>query len=305
MKHAVPLIFVWALTACTTPDVMAPLAQAREEFTAFSTGIEEHLLHDAEEEREREERRAIAADGGVIGFVGDCDTTVARLDASGVSDCRLVEYFDPRDDAGSASELVDFRTIMDGYLTSLEALAGSKTPAQAQAQANAIVAAFGAPDAARPAAFERLGEVAREQQILISTSAGFFVNQLRVGALRRVIGQADAVLEDNLEVILAHLEPYDTDLLEAQARLLTARQNLLNAEGKDDPVAYVEAIENARTAYATFLKAQENSPVINFLQFRKSHAQLLARTRPGANVAEFVKYLEELRGLLDAANEEN
>lgn len=145
------------------------------------------------------------------------------------------------------------------------------------------MAAFGAPDAARPAAFERLSDVAREQPVLISASAWFFVNQLRACVLRRVIGQADAVLEDNLEVILAHLEPYDTDLLGAQARLLTVRQNLLDAEGKDDPVAYVEVIENARTAYATFLKAQENSLVINFRQFRKSHAQFLARTRPGTD----------------------
>lgn len=58
---------------------------------------------------------------------------------------------------------------------------------------------------------------------------------------------------------------------------------LVDAEGKDDPVAYVEAIENARTTYATFIKVQENSPVINFRQFRKSHAQLLARIRPDAD----------------------
>jgi hypothetical protein len=38
MMHAVHLIFVWALTACTMPDVMAPLVQARDEFTAFSKG---------------------------------------------------------------------------------------------------------------------------------------------------------------------------------------------------------------------------------------------------------------------------
>jgi hypothetical protein len=95
-------------------------------------------------------------------------------EAAVLSACNLVEYFDPRDDAGSASELADFRIIMDGYLTSLEALAASETATQAQAQAEAIVAAFGMPDPVRPAAFERLGASVRKSQTLITSPPVFW-----------------------------------------------------------------------------------------------------------------------------------
>jgi hypothetical protein len=304
MKHAVPLICVWAVTACTTPDVSTPLAQARAEFTAFSSGIDAQLLRDAAAERSRQEQRAIAADRAVIGFVGDCDTTVARLEAPVLSNCNLVEYFDPRDDAGSASELVDFRTIMNGYLTSLEALAASQTAAQAHAQAEAIVAAFGMPDAARPAAFEQLGASVRERQTLISTSTRLLVNRLRVGALRRAMREADAILDADLEVIVAHLEPYDTALILAQEGLTTARQRLLDAEGQGNPVAFAAAVEGARAAHAAFQQAEASSPITNLLQFRQTHTRLFARTWSGADATEFVEVLEELRVLFDAMNEE-
>ena len=304
MKHAVLLICVLPMTACTTPDVSTTLARARTEFSAFSSGIEAQVLRDAAAERGRQEQQAIAADRAVIGFVGDCDTTVARLEAPVLSDCNLVEYFDPRDDAGSASELVDFQIIMDGYLTSLEALAASETAAQAQAQAEAIVAAFGMPEAVRPAAFERLGASARERKTLITTSTRFLVNQLRIGALRRAMREADEVLDGGFEVIVAHLEPYDTDLISAQERLTSARQKLLDAEGQGNPVAYAEAVEGARAAHAAFQQAEANSPIINLLRFRQTHARLLARTQPGADASEFVGYLEELRALFDSVNEE-
>lgn len=304
MKYTALLLCMSTMTACTTPDVSTTLAQARTEFSAFSSGIEAQILRDAAAERGRQEQRAIAADGAVIGFIGDCDTTVARLEAPVLSACNLVEYFDPRDDAGSASELVDFQVIMDGYLTSLEALAASETAEQAQAQAEAIVAAFGMPEAVRPAAFERLGASVRERQTLITTSTRFLVNQVRIGALRRAMREADDVLDGEIEVIVAHLEPYDTDLIAAQERLTIARQKLLDAEGRGSPEAYAGAVEGARAAHATFRQAEAKSPIITLLRFRRTHARLLARTQPGADASEFVEYLEELRGLFDAVNEE-
>lgn len=304
MKQALLFVCSLAMTGCTTPDVSTELAQARAEFSTFSSGIESQVLRDAAAERDRQQQRAIAADRAVIGFVGDCDTTVARLEVAVLSACNLVEYFDPRDDAGSASELADFRIIMDGYLTSLEALAASETATQAQAQAEAIVAAFGMPDPVRPAAFERLGASVRESQTLITTSTRFLVNQLRIGALRRAMREADEILDREIEVIVAHLEPYDTDLVAAQESLLIARQKLLDAEGRGNPVAYAEAVEGARAAHAAFQQAEAKSPIINLLRFRQTHARLLARTRPGADASELVEYLEELRALFNSANKE-
>lgn len=304
MKRAISITCLLTMAACTTPDVTPTLAQARTEFIVFSSGIEAQIARDAAAERAREEQRALAADGAVIGFVGDCDTTVARLETVVLSKCNLVEYFDPRDDTGSASEVQDFLTIMDGYLTSLEALAASETPTQAQTQADAIVAAFEMPNAARPAAFERLGASLRARQTLIHTATGFFVNQARVGALRRAMQDADDVLEDGIPVIAAHLEPYDTDLILAQVSFTAARQTLLDAEGQSDPVRYAAAIRGARTAHAAFKQAEANSPIIKLFQFRQTHARLLALTQPGADTPEFVEYLEELRALYDAVKEE-
>lgn len=304
MKRTIPIACLLAISACTTPNVTPTLTQARTEFTAFSSGIKAKITRDAAAERARQEQRTLAADGAVIGFVGDCDTTVARLETVVLSKCNLVEYFDPRDDAGSASEVQDFLTIMDGYLASLEALAASETAAQAQTQADAIVAAFGMPSAARPAAFERLGASLRARQTLIRAATGFFVNQARLGALRRAMRDADDVLEDGIPVIAAHLEPYDTDLILTQANFAAARQTLLDAEGQGDPVRYAAAVRGARTAHAAFKQAEAKSPIIKLLQFRQTHARLLALTQPGANTSEFVEYLEELRALYDAVKEE-
>lgn len=110
-----------------------------------------------------------------------------------------------------------------------------------------------------------------------------------------------SAFSSGVEVIVAHLEPYDTDLISAQERLTIARQNLLDAEGQGNPVAYAEAVEGA---HAAFQQAEANSPIINPLRFRQTHARLLARTQPGADASEFVKYLEELRALFDSVNEE-
>lgn len=304
MNRALPITCLLAVSACTTPDVATTLSQARTEFTAFSEGIDPQIARNAAAERTRQEQRAIAADKAVISFVGDCDTFAEDAGVQVLSTCEIVEHFDPLDDAGDASEVMDFLAIMDGYLASLEALVASNSASEAQTQANAIVAAFGMPDAARPAAFERLGASLRDRQTLISTSTRFIVNQVRINALRRAMADADAVLEVAIPLVVAELDPFETERYAAQARFDTAQLAIVDVEGQGNPAAYAAAITEARAAHAAFKQAEANSPVIKLLQFRQTHARLLAMTRPGADATEFVEYLEELRALYDAVNEE-
>jgi len=304
MKHVLPLAFAAALSGCTTPDVSVTLTQTRAEFIALSENLDRQIIRDAAGERAREQDRAIVSGGSVIGFVGDCDTLAAQQEITVISDCVLVEYFDPRDDPGSATELKDFLTVIDGYLLSLERLAASQTADQAKQQTDEIVAAFGMPDEARPAAFERLGASLRTRQTSIGTSTRFFVNQARVRALRRAMADANALLEESSPIIVAHLSLYDSARVSAQAHFLTARQSMLDAESQGNPAALRSAVQEAREAFAAFKAAEANSPVVQFLQFRQTHARLLAMTQPGADASEFVEYFEELRALYDNINED-
>ncbi len=291
------------LAACSTPDISAELTQVRTDFDSFSEKVGPTVATQAQAEHARVEAQTLAAGGFVVELQGDCDVIAARDAGQVISSCRLVETFDPRDDAGSATEAQDFLTIMDAYLTSLEDLAASDTPAQARAKADALVAAFGTADADRPAAFERLGARVRDRQDLIATSTEFFVNQVRVAALRRVMAKADAVIEDAVPLVAAHLAAFDEPLLTAQENLLRADGAVLDAIEAGDQAAHATAIANLRNAHTAFQKAEAASPITQLYLFRAAHARLLARTRIGADPDEFVDALEELRALRDAAVE--
>lgn len=298
-----PLLLA-GVAGCTTPDISTDVSAARAQLTSITTALGPDLDVRAKAEHDRAQEAAIVADGAVIGLLGDCDTTQARESAAVLSECHIVEYFDPVTDPQSATEVSTFLALMDSYLTSIEALVGSDNPQQARAQAEAIILAFGTADANRPAAFERLGNSLRKRQTTITATTGFVMDQVRLTALRRVLRAADDAIGKAVPLVAAHLEDADLPLIEAQIALVDAQEAVNEAQGTRNPLAYRKAVKDLRAAHAAFVTAEAASPVVRLFQFRQSHAAMLARATTGVTPTEMVVLLEQLRALRDATQQE-
>ncbi|MGB1265763.1 MAG: hypothetical protein ACPG6L_08535 [Nereida ignava] len=304
MNRFIASSLILSVAGCATSDLSTSLTETRTQLTTVTAQVKPSITPLAVAERARAQDRAIQEDRPVIGLSGDCDTVASRSTPQVLSTCSIVEFFDPADDPGSATEVLEFLDIMDVYLTSLEALAASQTPQEARAQAQAVIVAFGTADASRPAMFERLGATLRDRKDLIGEGTGFLVNQARITALRRVIKDADIVIAEAVPIVATHLSFLDEDLLAAQAELLDAQEAAVLIEGASDPAGYRLAVARLRTSHAAFLKAEAESPVIRLFLFRQAHARLLERATTGITPTEFVNLLEDLRALRDAAQQE-
>lgn len=297
-------VLAMAMAGCTSPDVSAHLTATRTAYTSLQTQIGPDYAQKAKDEKAAAEARAIQTTSAVISYAGDCDYAAARESIAVLSNCTEVSYVDPAAEPGHGTEITDFLTLLDGYLTALEAIATSQSPAEARAQAQAVIEAFGQPDPARPKAFEQLGRVLRERQAVITQVTEFAVKQARVSALRRATQRAGPILIKAVPVVAELIEEQDTPLIEAQERLLEAQLAVNDLEGSNRPLAYRDAIKEAREAHKAFLTAQTESAGTKLYLLLRAHDQLIARLKPGADAEEFVDLLETLRDLRDAAKPE-
>ncbi|EBA01969.1 hypothetical protein RB2150_08769 [Rhodobacterales bacterium HTCC2150] len=302
-RRAVSLVML-ALAACTNPDISKELELTNTHFNALKEGIETEITASAKEEHRRIETQTILAKEPVIGVAGDCDTIAARDEPKVLSDCRIVESFDAADDPGGATEVQTFLVIMDNYLAALGSLVNSKSSTEVQEQTNAIVAAFGSADANRPAAFEKLGQFARDRKQSFAKGSAFLVYQIRLSALRRALKSAAPLINKTVPLVASHLESFDKPLLAAQTELHDAQDDVNNALGTGNVKVSRAASDRLRKAVKAFKTAEAASPVIQLLLFKQAHLRLVEKATNGGSASDIIDLLEELKTLNTTINEE-
>lgn len=284
---------------CAAPEVGPDIAAGRALLGAIATGTGPALDRRAAAEFRAAEDALIRAGQPVIELQGECDPFSDPPAATLRSDCRLHSLV-PRPSATDARSTRDFLAMLDSYLAALDGLARSASVDEARRQADALVAAFGQPSAARPAAFEEIAQAVRARRALIVEGSGFVLDQVRIMALRRAVRAAAQAVTDGLPVAAAYLETLDPRLETAFEAHLRARSELEEARLAGDPRRYRAAVDALRARTEALAAAQAASPAVQLRAFGEVHARLVRSLRHPGGLPRIVALLEQLRRLRDA-----
>lgn len=112
--------------------------------------------------------------------------------------------------------------------------------------------------------------------------------------------RADPVVGRMADVAAAWLDAQPGGLPVAQDRLLSAQEALIEAE---TPAARATAALEMRSAFGAFREAEAASPATRILLLRRMHAALAAGPSGPEGVATILETLEDIRTLVDLAEE--
>lgn len=293
MKY-LPLCCLLSLTACTTPDVTEEIMAASELLVTSSATFRPRLETQAKAERRTAEGRLIAQGAEVYELQG-----CMQSDNFGImADCRLVSAVDLSGGVVSASNSLDALDAIDGYFTSLLAIASSKSSDDVRQQANNLAAALKEASQARYVPLAQLATQATAKAEQAVAVTGFLASQVRVAQLRRVVRQADPAIEGLLQSVAAFLDLQSG--MSAQHEMLLAAQTEVGfAQTSGDQVRYRRALDRLKARHAAFIKAQNASAGNSLRLLRKLHGELLKRLNSPGAPSEILAVVTEIRTVVD------
>jgi hypothetical protein len=285
-----------ALVGCSTPDVSPGIGEAVALLAETDRQVRPTLESIAAIELADAEDAAMRDGAQVIGFDGDCDPVAAREQGQVFSQCRLIERAAPVTVAVNATQVILAIDTLGSYYAALLALAESDAPDEVAARSAALIDTLAAFDSENGTdAFATLA--ARKDPI--SRSAGFWVNQARIAALRKVMRRADPVIEELTETAVAWLDGQPGNVLVAYQAFLGTRTELVLATEAGDLGAQRRATEALRASHAALLQSEQQSPANHLLLLRKLHGDLLSRLSSPQSAGEFITTLEEIKAISD------
>jgi len=300
MRTPLPLLAL--LAACAAPDVTQDIAASRALLTAIQRDTGPALTRTASAEFRAAEDELIRQDEPVVELLQGCDPYATLPIGAIVQACRLASTL-PAPSGVNARTTQDLLSVLDTYLEALTRLATATDVDAARKQASALVDAFGTPDPGRPEAFEALATEMRARRSLIVETTGFVLDQVRLAGLRRAIRRADPVIQAAIPDAAAYMASLDPALERADETRIRAIEAVETARIAGDHRAHRRAVDQLRTAQASFVAALERSPAARLRAFAHAHAQLeRAAAHPGT-LPRIVSLLEQLRALYDAAGE--
>ncbi len=293
MKY-LPLSCLLALAACTTPDVTSQIKAASDLATTSTAKFRPTLQAQANKDVRKAEKTLIDQRQTVY-ELHDCDKT----DAFGIMpNCRIVSTVDISGKPASASNALVAFDAVEGYFTSLLALASSQSSDAVRQEATALAAALKEAEKAKYAPLAKLASRGAKNADQAVAVTGFLASQVRVATLRRIVRQADPEIEKILQTVAANLD-LKSDLGARHAAFILARGTVEETQLAGNPEKYRQALDTLRVRHDAFVKAQNSSAGNSFRLLRKLHGDLLKRLNAPGDTSEILATVTEIRSVVD------
>lgn len=285
------LFVIVATTGCAVKDVSPELTAAQQLLAQTQQVLGPDLEVAARRESEIREEALIVSMRPVVESSNCTEVNDFEL-APG---CELVAATPREDGEASATSVLELLDALRGYYAALQGIAAAGDGDRVQAAVNALGQSVAQANDSGIGAFSDLAARFESDGARTAGTVGFLTEQYRMGALRRIVREADPLIADALENA-AEYYPSTQELTLLLFNLRDAEQEMISV--RSDPAASRIAIRNFRAAYARFVRAQEESELYRLWLLREVHAELNAKLHGNASLDDVLGLLNRIEAIL-------
>ena len=290
-------------SACTAPTLGPQIKDARVILDATVKETGPSLRAEVLKERNTAERLAADNRDVLLSLPTGCLARISVDLRNDVSNCRLISHASPPESPVSATQVQLALTFMADYFAVLQDLASEESAAGVKASASSLVTALGQFKASGSTqALSSLSRQVERNGPVFVASAGFVANQYRITALRKIMRQADPVLEELVRGIHPVLLDLGDPISDRRDAVIEATGRLDLARTSGTVNQQINAAAALRRSVAEMHVAEAKSPIRHLYLVRDLHGAMLARLNGNPSLDELTALtntLSEIANLLE------
>lgn len=287
LTRLVPLLPAIVAAGCTAPDLSSDIAEVQTLLSKTREAAGPSLEASAKRELAMADQQAAAAGRTIVILPGDCLARIAGDLSNDVSDCDVDDRAKPLKGPVNATQTLRALTVMEGYFAGLAELANAKSSEEVEKQSAALVAALSGLSSDGEGRFASLAERAKEDGPVITSTAGFLSDQVRVAALRRVMADADPVLAEIAQNLVGASDILADPALAQRAVVQAAHGDYVTAQATGASGAVqVRLAQVLRAEVAAMHKAEDASLIRRVFLAQQAHAAMVRRLAASPSLDE-------------------